>query len=296
MSRTNYVADLAPDDVDGVRFHRDREDSLNKLVMATRLIRDADDTASRLALFRYFTSAALGRLVRVELHTSDREVTFRLSGARWRIRRASAQLGGIHDVWIDNEYGAFDGFRVRSGGVVLDIGANVGAYTIWQATKGGPNGRVVSVEAAPSTVAVLRGNIALNALEDRVSVVEAAAWSSGGTVEFDADPRRSSTNSIAHGRPTADPAAERRQVAAVTLHDLVCRDEFGSTDIDVCKIDVEGAELEILRGASRQDLRRIRRFVIEVDGQTEADVRTRMADVGFAFVGRRKNVVYFGRT
>jgi FkbM family methyltransferase len=122
--------------------------------------------------------------------------------------------------------------RLRPGDLFVDVGANVGTYTILAADLGAS---VVAVEAAPDAAALLRENVALNGFED-VRVVEAAAGASNGLVRF--------TEGFDDlNRIDPDGTAEVEQV---TLDSLI-----GDQQVAGLKVDVEGFELEILKGAAR---------------------------------------------
>ncbi len=75
--------------------------------------------------------------------------------------------------WNRDEYNAFRG-AVRTGDVVLEAGANVGAYTMLFAQWAGASGRVFAFEPDPVAYAGLQKHIALNGMIDRVTPVAAA--------------------------------------------------------------------------------------------------------------------------
>lgn len=145
---------------------------------------------------------------------------------------------------------------LTAGGTMLDVGGNIGLYALLGAKLVGPTGRIHSFEPEPRNAARLRANVALNGFAN-VDVVEAAVYSSSGTVVLNVfDSRFNAWHSL--GRPELpDPAdarrtvapAETREVAAVTLDDY-CK-QHGITSIDLLKLDVEGAEVDALLGARR---------------------------------------------
>lgn len=146
--------------------------------------------------------------------------------------------------WNPEEYRAFRA-AVRPGAVVLDVGANVGSYTLLFALWGGATGRVFAFEPAPEARDGLRMHVALNGLADRVEIVAAAAGAAVGTARFRID-GASGANAIAAGLHGA--ASECIEVETTTI-DAFC--ERHRTRPDVIKIDVEGAELDVLAGARR---------------------------------------------
>lgn len=144
--------------------------------------------------------------------------------------------------WNPEEYRAFRA-AVRPGSVVLDVGANVGSYTLLFAMWAGATGRVFAFEPAPEARDGLRMHVALNGLAARVEIVAAAAAATVGTARFRID-GASGANAIA-----ADPhaAAPGDIDVETTTIDAFC--ERHRTRPDVVKIDVEGAELDVLTGA-----------------------------------------------
>lgn len=144
--------------------------------------------------------------------------------------------------WNDAEYRAFRA-AVRPGAVALDVGANVGAYAVLLGQWVRPAGRVYAFEPAPDTFHGLEGHIRLNGLGDVVTPVRAAAAGFTGRATLSVD-GISGENRLAEGG--GEP------VEAVTLDDFCAREGITPSFI---KIDVEGAELDVLRGA-RETIRR----------------------------------------
>jgi FkbM family methyltransferase len=138
--------------------------------------------------------------------------------------------------------GAFFRSQLRPGDVFVDIGANVGYFTLLAADAVGPGGRVVAFEPLPRTVAKLRANIAANHLEN-VTVVPVVASNEDGEVEMFAGP---STNFGKSGTaPVADGASAGR-VPKVVAADAIPRELWPR--IRAIKVDVEGDELRVVRG------------------------------------------------
>lgn len=136
------------------------------------------------------------------------------------------------------------------GASYIDIGANIGTTTIPAARIVGSGGRVVAVEAHPTVAMYLTENIKLNGLGN-VIVHRCAVDSRGGTVRF-ADLRADDTNRI-----LAD--GDGIEVPSRTLDDIASAHDR----VDLLKIDVEGAEMRVLRGG-HETLRKTKAIYIEV--------------------------------
>ncbi len=188
---------------------------------------------------------------------TQRGATFlRRKTSRWLVARLDT------GVWIrvsgvsDFEWHAFRGrpspealtMRVfvellREGDTVLDIGANVGYYSLTAAARVGRTGRVIAVEADPRAARRLRENVALNKLEN-VTVIEAAASREAGMMAFHlgADSEGSSLADLHDG-------GEVVNVPVTTIDAIVAGADL--QQVNILKMDVEGAEIDALAGASR---------------------------------------------
>ena len=127
------------------------------------------------------------------------------------------------------------------GDVVLDIGGCWGDTALYFADLVGPHGRVYTFEFDPESLAVLRANLELNpGLAARIEVVELALWErSGERIPFTQAGRMTKvTPDSAEGGPT---------VETITVDDFVS--QAGPERLAFVKLDVEGAELSVLRGA-----------------------------------------------
>jgi FkbM family methyltransferase len=149
-----------------------------------------------------------------------------------------------HMTWNREEYEAFRSATPR-GGIVLDVGANVGAYALLFAQWVGEGGRVYAFEPDPLAQQGLRTHIALNTLESRVTPIDCAIADRQGRARlavFDAP-------GISRLSVDDDPGRTDAVEVGVTSIDEFCAERHLRPD--VIKLDVEGAELPALRGASR---------------------------------------------
>jgi FkbM family methyltransferase len=135
--------------------------------------------------------------------------------------------------------------RVQPGTVFYDLGANIGLFSLLAARLVGPCGKVFSFEPDASVAARLRRNIARNGFEN-VTVAETGVWSTSGDMKFvPADP-----SSPDHG---LGRVVSGNDSAAGTPTSCIALDDFAKTSPapDGIKCDVEGAEVEVFRGAER---------------------------------------------
>lgn len=132
---------------------------------------------------------------------------------------------------------------LRPGDHAVDVGAHIGLNTLYMAMRVGSAGRVTAIEPAPDNLAVLRHNIAANDLRT-VTVCAVAAGQARERRDFFLRGELSAVNSLFADSFYA-PVSEVAPVDVAPLDDLV-DDAPG-----LVKIDVEGAELEVIGGMTR---------------------------------------------
>jgi FkbM family methyltransferase len=143
---------------------------------------------------------------------------------------------------------------VRPGDVAFDIGANVGLYAVQLSRLCGPAGHVWAFEPAPDTYWRLRETLALNRCAN-VSPVQGAVCNEDGTVRMGLfGPEFSEWNSIGNHlmhTEQGSPVSPQKsiEVPAITL-DKFC-EANGIDRINFLKVDVEGFECSVFRGAQR---------------------------------------------
>lgn len=151
--------------------------------------------------------------------------------------------------------------EVQWGDVVADVGAYIGLYTIGLARRVGLSGRVIAFEPDPQNFAALETHVKLNCVSDRVELIQSAVGARDALVPFQGG--RGSESHIHYVYVPAKGIQENiRTVRCVRLDTM-----FADTHLDILKIDVEGSEEEVLRGAInllRDSHRRPRAIYIEV--------------------------------
>lgn len=123
---------------------------------------------------------------------------------------------------------------LRPGDVVADVGANNGFTGILFARAVGPSGKVVGFEPSPANLEAARENIRLNGIPN-FELVAAAVGAAPGKVSFDPG---FGNGAVMAGGPI--------EVPVTTLDE-----HFGARRVDLLKLDIEGYELQALRGARR---------------------------------------------
>lgn len=160
----------------------------------------------------------------------------RLKGKKWIVE------AGTHGCWIgcyEHQTRLLFEKTITEGSVVFDVGANVGFYTILASVLVGPNGRVFSFEPVPRNLFYLKEHLRLNSIKN-VTVVEAAVTNHYGTANFDFGRHPSTGHITKEGNC---------RVQTVGLDKFVEKESIPRPDY--IKIDVEGAEMLVLKGADR---------------------------------------------
>jgi amino acid adenylation domain-containing protein/FkbM family methyltransferase/non-ribosomal peptide synthase protein (TIGR01720 family) len=209
----------------------------------------------------------------------------------------------FQEIFVDEVYAAH-GIALDDASVVLDVGANIGMFTVWVRYKW-PGAKVFAFEPNPEVFPLLRDNLELH--ECRAEALRYAIAEGSGSRTFTAY-RRASLLSGLFARPEYDRAIFRA-AARSTGHAAIAPflDELSAEwfeprcmpvetktlsqamhelridRVDLLKIDVERSELDVLRGIEDRDWPRIRQIAIEVEdtGGRLAAVRALLRRHGF---------------
>jgi len=134
------------------------------------------------------------------------------------------------------------------GSVVYDVGANIGYVSLMCAYCTGPEGQVFSFEPLPQNQQRLECNLALNGLQQRVSLVKAAVGRQSGATKFwvHASTSMGRLDSVLPDKGSFSSAID---VQVVSLDDFVFVE--GNPPPDLVKLDIEGGEVDALPGMQR---------------------------------------------
>jgi FkbM family methyltransferase len=210
-----------------------------------------------------------------ELDYAPHRIQLVVSSPRVVSRLSSVEKEPFTVEWIERS--------INPGDVFYDIGANVGAYSLIAAKATGNRARVFAFEPSPSSFRDLFRNVLLNDCAESVTPLPLVLWSESRLLSFRFRSLRSGAarHRVSSHLGLGGPLVTR--VLGVCLDDLVER--FGVPVPNHAKIDVDGAELEVLRGAVRT-LRRPewRSIIIELDpGDTKRNraIKALLAEAGF---------------
>jgi FkbM family methyltransferase len=165
---------------------------------------------------------------------------------------------------------------VAPGAVVYDVGANIGFFAQLAARFAGPDGRVLAFEPVPAIAALVREAAQRSGLAGQIEVRAQAVAAQAGTEPLYVVEDSSWSHLASRGNPGG--AVATIEVQVVTLDEVVAG---GAPPPDVIKLDVEGSEGDVLRGA--RDVLRMHRPAVVVElHDTHADVLPVLREAGYA--------------
>jgi len=197
---------------------------------------------------------------RVRALFAGRQTTFRTaSGLRFTVDGHDVFAATLSAGYLP-EGRDFEAFMqlVRPGSVVVDVGANFGLYALSAALYARPRGKVFAFEPAPDAFALLEQNIAENGLRALVTARPAAVGATAGRAQFYVG--RDVSFSSLHRTRRLEEGAKPVDVDVVALDEALAH----LPSIDLLKIDVEGGEGDVLRGA-RELLGRSRAPIVQFE-------------------------------
>jgi FkbM family methyltransferase len=175
---------------------------------------------------------------------------------------------------------------LQPGSVAIDVGANLGEWTVPLARKVGAVGRVIAIEPAPRSAAALEATLAANAFR-QAEVVRCALGDHDGTAEF-AVPVVTSARTDT-GTARIGPACAGYDAMLVRLRSLdSLAAERNLTRLDLIKIDAEGHERRVLDGAASILVRHRPVLVIETGHEADGDraaIHDRLAGLQYRMLG-----------
>jgi FkbM family methyltransferase len=199
--------------------------------------------AQRTGLKRGAFRPMLSRLVNL-LRAGALDVEYQGASFRFHHQASATERGALFNPGYNLEELEFLRAHTPSGGVFVDVGANVGTYAMVLARHVGANGKVIAIEPHPVTFARLSFNNAASRFT-QVNLVAAAAGPADGELMIETDGDNLGASHIVTGAAARDAI----KVPSWRLQRIL--DEAGVSKVDALKIDVEGFEDRVLTGFFR---------------------------------------------
>lgn len=164
----------------------------------------------------------------------------------------------INETWQENVYRIYED-QFSGEGIFVDIGANIGAVSIFVDSFNGNRGynnkiKVYAVEPEPHNLSLLNQNIQNNLVKN-ITIVDKAVWHEEKMVSISDRGGNSSIVNLEN--------ENKSEVLAITMENLFSM--YNIKEVDVMKIDIEGAEFDLIINTPAETLAKIKRLVLEFD-------------------------------
>jgi FkbM family methyltransferase len=178
--------------------------------------------------------------------------------------------------------------QVKGGMSVLDVGAHIGLMAVVFGKKVGDKGNVYAFEPTPTTIKILQETIKLNKINNISAVPVALADKKSKLTFYISENAADNSNSLVNNHRT-DRKEETIEVEVNTIDDFAA--ERNIPKIDFIKVDVEGAELQLLKGAVNTIKKDKPKMILSVHpgpiqnfGDSTKDIWNLLHDAGYKIV------------
>lgn len=193
--------------------------------------------------------------------------------------------GSTSDMYVAREVFTWGAYPLPISGIVFDIGANIGAFSIYAAKSAR---RIFAFEPESENYAQLQKNIALNRATNIEIYKKAIGATHGKALLYRATANTGATSLV------SKVSRDTEVVDVITLEEAM---RIGGVErIDLLKMDIEGAEYQIFETVSDEVLSRIDAIEIEthpVPGKNKKDIAQRLERSGFTVATRRTSPLLF---
>src|SRR3989344_2723923 len=208
-----------------------------------RIIRLIDEALFALFFYKNFYKYWL---LRLGFFSGKKSLIKLWNGINYKINGNAGEIGILNEIWNMNIYDPLLKF-VKDDSVIVDIGANIGVFSI-KAAQAGSCAKVFGYEPMPKNFELLKENISLNNLKDRVRVFNEAVSGKNQYLELNYRDNDS-------GGASMYVFGNKEGLKSIKVKSTTLLDIFRINKIEKCdflKIDCEGAEEDILFNAPRE--------------------------------------------
>jgi len=194
------------------------------------------------------------------LKLKNKDFILNFENTKFWVSLSSAELSIYIEIFIKNAYEQIADFKTNKANVILDIGSNVGLFTLKQAPRVGAKGKIWAFEPNAFVFKRFIKNLQENNITNTVAI-QKAVTSKTGKIKFVV-----TAGITPEGRPFHVGEISKNkdiimEVESVALDDFVLGNNIEK--INLMKIDVEGGEYEVLKGASQRTLFITEKIVLE---------------------------------
>jgi len=186
-------------------------------------------------------------------------------------------------VFLKRDYG-----RVKKDSIIIDIGANIGVFSLYAALSGAK--KVYAIEPSLEAFNVLCENIRINHLENVIIPFNKAISNiDNDVVRF---PRSSSPYNRINNSQCTSNQTEYQEVQTMTVNALL--DNNNILDVDLLKMDCEGAEFDIIPSLNENSMARIKEIRMECHGDPNQLI-DRLVSNGYVVVKKKQKNVWLSK-
>jgi len=196
------------------------------------------------------------------------EFVYIIGGASFWVRKNSSDIFVLKEVYSKKVYGE------KPYGVVLDIGANIGAFCVYASATAN---KIYAFEPESSNYRQLLKNIQLNKKCEKIIPLKVAVGRESKKVYIYKGIFNKGASSVIY------KITDEREVAEIRgLSNMM--DTLGINKVDLLKIDIEGGEYDLLYGLPKEEFKKIDRIILEyhyVDGESYVDLKNYLTSLGY---------------
>lgn len=239
-------------------------------------------------VFSNFWSIYLHKFFKIKVY-----VLHLREGVDFCVCNLNSNLGTILEVWHEKVYGPLTFLSGKDPKIVIDIGANIGTFSVYVAHKY-PNVSVFAFEPEQTNYKLLEKNTYLNNLAGRIFTCQFGVCGTSGTRQLGLVDESSGKNTMFATVDTSKSVS----VECTTLESIIYNN--GIDHCSLLKIDCEGAEYEILYNLPEKYFRDIERIFLEyhtVEGESAEELKNFLLRQGYAIsVGLHPSMLYAERS
>jgi FkbM family methyltransferase len=169
------------------------------------------------------------------------------------LRSGSTDLSMLRQIVLDREYAPLEHLELKT---IIDCGAYAGYSSSFFLSRF-PGARIVAVEPDPDNIEMCRRNV--DQYGERIRVIRGAVWSHNAMVELQRGDSGEWSTSV---RPAEAPGSE--PIQAIDVPTVI--EAIGGVSVDLLKIDIEGAEVEVFGASDTRWINSVRNIAIELHG------------------------------
>lgn len=165
----------------------------------------------------------------------------------YKIKSTGEDVAAICETNIIEDYTKLSGLTIKPGDIVFDIGAHIGSFSIFAASKGAT---VYSFEPSPLNYEKLVANIALNGYEGKIFPHNVAITNKVGKSKLFVSETDGGVNSLKESNEGA------LEIETLTIEKVI--EKYSLKSIDFLKIDIEGSEYDVLPNLTQEEFSKIK--------------------------------------